>query len=61
MPVVSVPTQYGHKGAMYIKLLLFCGPSSSVQLFISTISNLGTKRHRELLEDAKQMKASPSL
>ena len=29
-----------------------------VQLFISTVSNLGTKRHQKIVEDAKQMKAS---
>ena len=34
-------------------------PPFPVQLFISTVSNLGTKRHQTIVEDAKQMKASP--
>ena len=33
-------------------------PPFPVQLFISTVSNLGTKRHQMIVEDAKQMKAS---
>ena len=34
-------------------------PPLPVQLFISTVSNLGTKRHQKIVEDARQMKASP--
>ena len=33
-------------------------PPLPVQLFISTVSNLGTKRHQTIVEDARQMKAS---